>query len=131
MAWDSELDRESPSYLFAAHNSKVIRGVAGPGTGKSFGLQRRVARLLEEGQSPKRILAVTFTRTAAQDLRNEIRSIGVDGADEVVAKTLHSFCFSLLNKRNIIENTGRHPRPMLDFEQKPMMYRAIAYEIPA
>ena len=122
MAWDNELDKESAAYKFAADDSKIIRVVAGPGTGKSYGLKRRVARLLEQGQDPQRILAVTFTRTAAQDLKNEIHSIGITGADEVVAKTLHSFCFGVLNKRNIIERTGRVPRPILDFEQKPMLY---------
>lgn len=122
MSWDSGLDTKSSAYKFAKDPSKVIRVLAGPGTGKSFGLCRRVARLLEEGQNPKRILAVTFTRTAAQDLKNEIHHIGVPGAENVVAKTLHSFCFGLLNKRDIIAKTGRYPRPMLDFEQKPMLY---------
>ncbi len=121
MEWDKNLDKESAAYRFAADNSKIIRVVAGPGTGKSFGLNRRVARLLEQGQNPKKILAVTFTRTAAQDLQNEIQSIGISGADKVVAKTLHSFCFGLLNKKEIIQNTGRFPRPMLEFEQKPML----------
>lgn len=122
MPWDAELDPNSAAYLFAANSSRTIRVVAGPGTGKSFGLQRRVARLLEEGQEARRILAVTFTRTAAQDLRDEIQSMGVGGADRVVAKTLHSYCFGLLNKRDIITSTGRFPRPMLEFEQKPMLY---------
>jgi superfamily I DNA/RNA helicase len=96
--------------------------IAGPGTGKSFGLQRRVARLLENGQNPSRILAVTFTRTAAQDLRNEINAIDVIGAEKVNAKTLHGFCFGFLNRNNIIMRTGRFPRPILEFEQKPMLY---------
>ena len=122
MAWDCGLEKTSAAYRFAAGNSKVIRVVAGPGTGKSFGLQRRIARLLEQGQNPRKILAVTFTRTAAQDLRSEIQSVGVNGSDNVIARTLHSFCFGLLNKKDIIENTGRFPRPMLEFEQKPMLY---------
>ena len=122
MAWDTGIEKSTAAYKFAATHAKTIRVVAGPGTGKSFGLQRRIARLLEEGQNPNKILAVTFTRTAAQDLRNEIQSIGVAGADKVIAKTLHSFCFGLLNKRDIIAKTGRHPRPMLEFEQKPMLY---------
>lgn len=122
MPWDTGLDMNSAAYRFAADCSQIIRVVAGPGTGKSFGLQRRVARLLEEGHNPRSILAVTFTRTAAQDLQNEIQSIGVAGSDKVIAKTLHSFCFGLLNKRDIISKTERYPRPMLEFEQKPMLY---------
>lgn len=122
MPWNDNLDINSPAYKFAIDTGKTLRIVAGPGTGKSFGLRRRIARLLEEGANPEGILAVTFTRTAAQDLKKEISEVGVQGADRVVAKTLHSFCFSLLNKKFIIESTGRYPRPMLDHELKPMLY---------
>lgn len=122
MSWDTNLEQNSAAYKFAADHSRTIRVLAGPGTGKSFGLQRRVARLLEEGENPRKILAVTFTRTAAQDLRDDIKAIGIVGSENVVAKTLHSFCFGLLNKRDIITRTGRYPRPMLEFEQKPMLY---------
>lgn len=122
LAWNTDLEVDSPAYRFASNTSGVIRGVAGPGTGKSFGLQRRVARLLEEGEDPKRIFAVTFTRTAASDLQKEIQSVGMDGTEHVKAKTLHSFCFGLLNKHDIITRTGRYPRPILEYEQKPMLY---------
>lgn len=122
MEWENGLEPTSAAYRFAADDSRFIRVIAGPGTGKSFSLRRRIARLIESGQDPRRILAVTFTRTAAQDLMNEIHSIGIDGAEEVVAKTLHSYCFGLLRKRSIIESTGRYPRPLLNFEKAPMLY---------
>ena len=122
MAWDTGLERDTPAYYFAIEEARNIRVLAGPGTGKSFGLRRRVARLLEDGTNPKRILAVTFTRTAAQDLCNEIQSIEVEGANKVIAKTLHSFCFQLLQKNDIITQTGRYPRPVIEHEQKPMLY---------
>lgn len=122
MAWNTELTKNTPAYNLAIEQAQRICVVAGPGTGKSFGLRRRVARLLEEGVSPRRILAVTFTRTAAQDLCKEIQEIEVVGADKVVAKTLHSFCFQLLQKNNIIQQTGRFPRPLIEHEKKPMLY---------
>ena len=71
MPWDDGLDRSSPAYGIAADLSESIRVVAGPGTGKSFGLKRRVARLLETGVPPSRILPVTFTNVAAEDLQRE------------------------------------------------------------
>ena len=122
MAWNDNLEPDTPAFNFALAPARSIRILAGPGTGKSFGLQKRVARLLEEGADPKRILAVTFTRTAAQDLRDSILAVGVEGADRIIARTLHSFCFSLLNKQAIIESTGRYPRPMLEHELKPMLH---------
>ncbi len=62
MAWDDNLDPNSVPYAIAADRSRFIRVVAGPGTGKSFALKRRVARLLEDKIDPRRILPVTFTR---------------------------------------------------------------------
>lgn len=59
----------------ASNDDPRLRVVAGPGAGKSFALKRRVARLLEQGQDPKRILAVTFTRTAAADILQDLRSL--------------------------------------------------------
>src|SRR3954464_12247330 len=67
MPWDDGLNPSSPAYGIASDRSESIRVVAGPGTGKSFGLKRRVARLLETGISPARILPVTFTNVAAEE----------------------------------------------------------------
>ncbi|MBU2471625.1 MAG: UvrD-helicase domain-containing protein, partial [Bacteroidetes bacterium] len=62
MAWNDGLTGKA--LAIAASKSKIIKVEAGPGTGKSFVMKRRVARLLESGISPRKILAVTFTRTA-------------------------------------------------------------------
>jgi len=95
-----------------------MRVVAGPGTGKTFALMRRVARLLQEGAAPNRILVCTFTRTAAKDLEGELARLGVGGAEEVRAGTLHSYCFSLLGRAEVLEATGRIPRPLLSVEER-------------
>lgn len=120
MGWNENLDTNSKAYAFATAEDKTIRVVAGPGVGKSFSLQRRIAKLLEDGVNPEKILAVTFTRTAAQDLKNEIMKTGVSGAEKVTASTLHSLCFKILQSRSIIEETGRNPRPLMKYELKPL-----------
>ena len=122
MDWNEGLNENSPAYLFAVDDSSIIRVIAGPGTGKSFGLQKRIARLLTDGVKPEKIMAVTFTRTAAQDLKKEIANIGLKGSEKVVARTLHSFCFALLNKQSIIDSIRRYPRPLLEHEMCPMLY---------
>lgn len=74
MPWNAGL---AGTYLnIAAYPGTPLRVVAGPGTGKTFALMRRVARLLEEGAQPNRILAVTFTRTAANDLVEKLAALG-------------------------------------------------------
>ena len=102
----------------AETNHSPLRVLAGPGTGKTFALIRRVMRLLEEGINPSRLLVCTFTRTAARDLQDELGRLGVTGADKVRAGTVHSFCFSLLSRAEVLESTGRVPRPLLKFEER-------------
>jgi len=122
MSWDTELDEGSPAYTLASDPAKCIRVIAGPGTGKSFGLQRRAAKLLEDGVPPQEIFAVTFTRLAASDMKKDILKTGINGADKVFVKTLHSYCYSVLSQKEVFEQTKRFPRPMLDFEMIPMLY---------
>jgi len=95
MAWNTGL--QGPHLNIAAYPGTPLRVVAGPGTGKTYALMRRVARLLEQGAQANRILAVTFTRTAANDLVEKLAALGVPDADLVAAKTLHSLSFGLLN----------------------------------
>lgn len=95
-----------------------IRVLAGPGTGKTYALMQRVACLLQKGIPPKEILVCTFTRTAAKDLQHALKKLNVDGAEKVCAGTLHSLCFSLLSKEKALENTGRVPRVLMDFEER-------------
>ncbi len=113
MAWDDGLT--GPAHAIAATDNSPIRVMAGPGTGKSFALKRRLTRLLESAVDPSRLLVVTFTRTAAADLVREIADLGVDGCEDIVASTLHSYCFRLLMKEAVFEFTGRIPRPLVTF----------------
>ena len=110
MKWDKEL--VGPALNIAKADEKRLRVVAGPGTGKSFALKRRVARLLEQGQDPDKILAVTFTRNAATNLVDDLNNLGIDRCDKVRAGTLHSYCFALLNREDVFEHFNRTPRPI-------------------
>lgn len=78
MPWDQGL--EGPSLQIAASDHSPLRVRAGPGTGKTFTLIRRIARLLENGTRPRQILVSTFTRTAAGDLKQELERLDVEGA---------------------------------------------------
>ena len=116
MSWKDNL--EGSSYRIAASNATPLRVLAGPGTGKTFALIRRVARLLEENVPPKRILATTFTRTAARDLKRALEDMNVLGASEVHSTTIHALCFRILTRKGALQITGRTPRPLLEFEKR-------------
>jgi hypothetical protein len=122
MPWNDDLKPNSPAYRIAADPSLSVRVVAGPGTGKSFALKRRVARLLEQGANPRRILPVTFTNVAAEDLQREMMQVGVPGCEEIRGSTLHALGMRILSRQNVLEATGRVARPLNRFEMEPLLY---------
>ena len=69
--------------------------VAGPGTGKTHTLLARIASLLAAGTAPQSILAVTFTRRAAGELRDRLARLtgpgGVPRADTLHALALEAW----------------------------------------
>src|SRR5690242_9761890 len=95
--WDDELS--GTALKIAATDESPLRVLAGPGTGKTYAMKRRVMRLLQEEVPPHRVLACTFTRTAARDIATEIANLGIEGASEVRAGTLHGLCFSILRRQ--------------------------------
>ena len=114
--WDDGLDGIFRQIAEVDHTP--LRVLAGPGTGKTFALIRRVARLLYEEAEADRILVCTFTRTAARDLQTELSRLQVGEATDVHAGTIHALCFGLLSRADVLQYTGRVPRPLLNFEER-------------
>jgi len=72
--------------------------VAGPGTGKTLTLTRRIAYLIKvKGILAKNILAVTFTNKAAREMKNRVKDLAGDSKSFPLVATLHSLCFKILN----------------------------------
>ncbi len=72
--------------------------IAGAGTGKTTVLTRRIAHLVREGHArPDEILAVTYTKNAAQEMRQrveeELRGTSLSGLH---IATFHEYCNELL-----------------------------------
>ena len=98
-----------------------IKVLAGPGTGKSYAMKERVARLLRDGVPPHKILAVTFTRIAARDLQSDLKKVDAPRADQLRGQTLHGLAFRLLNTKRVGANFSRQPRVLADFERMPLL----------
>lgn len=121
MPWNDGLGIGTPAHLIASSTNPRIRVVAGPGTGKSFAMKRRVARLLESGVQPQRILPVTFTRVAAEDLHRELIGMNVSGCEYIKGTTLHSLAMRILMRNHALTAIGRTARPLNEFELKPLI----------
>ena len=72
--------------------------IAGAGSGKTRTLVYRVARLIESGVPPQRILLLTFTRRAAQEMLKRAGLLLQASCDRVSGGTFHSTANALLRK---------------------------------
>lgn len=99
--------------LAVTDNSKRIVCLAGAGSGKTFTMLNRISRLIDEGIDSQSILALTFTRASALDMKsryilNHKNSICPE------FKTFHAFCYTLLSTDNqILHKLGYHSVPAI------------------
>jgi DNA helicase II / ATP-dependent DNA helicase PcrA len=76
--------------------------LAGPGSGKTQVLTCRIARLINSSQAQNfRILALTFTTKAADEMRQRVASL-IPGLEERAnIGTFHSFCAQVLRQHGV------------------------------
>ncbi|WP_010585036.1 ATP-dependent helicase [Schlesneria paludicola] len=70
--------------------------VAGPGSGKTRVITRRIARLIDRGVHPHEILAITFTNKAARVMSERVQALLPRSF--VWVSTFHKFCSRLLRE---------------------------------
>ncbi|MBM3313972.1 ATP-dependent helicase, partial [candidate division WOR-3 bacterium] len=93
-AWLSGLN---PQQLAAVtHGDGPLLIIAGAGTGKTNTLAHRVAWLIHQGVQPGRILLLTFTRRAAQEMLNRAQAVCKHATSKVWSGTFHSLANRLL-----------------------------------
>ena len=116
MSWSDGLSCEQQAV--AKHIGSHARLLAGPGTGKTRAMTGRIAYLIEEQHVPTReILALTFTRAAAAELKSRVAAL-LERQDAPQVSTLHSFAL-----RSILQSGAgdRLPSPIRiadDYEER-------------
>mgnify|MGYP002628069094 FL=1 len=88
----TEPQREAVEYF-----EGPLQILAGPGSGKTRVITRRIARLVDRGVHPSSILAITFTNKAAREMQERVNQLLPDSP--VWISTFHRFCASVLRRR--------------------------------
>ena len=82
----------------ATHGDGPLLIIAGAGTGKTRTLVYRVAHLLERGVAAERILLLTFTRRAAQEMLSRVERLVGSSSKRVHGGTFHATAHRLLRR---------------------------------
>jgi len=115
VSFQSSATAASPDALSAANAANLLDGLtepqqeaveyfegplqilAGPGSGKTRVITRRIARLVDRGVHPSSILAITFTNKAAREMQERVNQL-LPGS-RIWISTFHRFCASVLRRR--------------------------------
>ena len=105
--------------------------IAGPGTGKTFTLVKRIVYLItERGIQPEEIMVATFTEKAAKELitriTNELYKMGVQvNLNEMYVGTFHSICLRVIKEHLEYTRVKKNYRMLDQFDQKYMIFQHI------
>ncbi len=81
--------------------------IAGPGTGKTRTLTHRIAHLVTGcGVAPERCLAITFTRRAAEELRERLHALLPGWGERIEATTFHGLGLAILREQHAAAGLG-------------------------
>jgi DNA helicase-2/ATP-dependent DNA helicase PcrA len=94
------MDRLSPTQRQAADwGEGAALVLAGPGVGKTTVLTARIARILDSTRNRNfRILALTFTTKAGDEMRDRVEALVPGLTERTFIGTFHSFCAQVLRQ---------------------------------
>ena len=92
------LRRDPSQDIAVAHRGSPYLLQAGPGTGKTRTLIRRVTSLIDEGVDPNGILVLTFSNKAAGELMDRLALSHPEAAASVWIGTFHAFGLDIVRR---------------------------------
>ena len=100
-----------------------LRLIAGPGTGKSRTIERRVGHVLAQGINAANVYVISFTRATCKELSDRVRAFCASldppvNAQQVRVSTMHSLALRILRMGNQLNQYPDEPVMLDDWEQR-------------
>jgi superfamily I DNA/RNA helicase len=113
--------------LAAQDAAVAIRLIAGPGTGKSATIERRVAHVLNNGANPNRVYVISFTRATCAELATRISAFcATQPCAQAVANirisTMHSLALRILRSAAVLATLYPSDPIVLDDWERENIY---------
>jgi superfamily I DNA/RNA helicase/RecB family exonuclease len=106
------------------HVGQPLLVLAGPGTGKTTTIVETVVdRVTQRGVDPERVLVLTFSRKAAEELRERITARLHRTTREPLALTFHSYAYSLVRREFAL--AGDEPPTLLSGPEQLLEVRRL------
>jgi superfamily I DNA/RNA helicase/RecB family exonuclease len=112
------------------HESGPLLVLAGPGTGKTTTLVEAIAdRVERRGADPSQVLALTFSRKAAEQLRDRVTARLGRTTGSAICSTMHSFAYGLI-RRYAPRELYRAPLRLLSAPEQDVVVRELLQRRP-
>jgi DNA helicase II / ATP-dependent DNA helicase PcrA len=124
--YERELNPEQLRVVMEGDGPVLV--IAGAGSGKTRTLTYRVARLMESGVSPDKILLATFTNKAARTMLSRVTSLTDLDISRMWGGTFHHIAHLILRSNSLLLGYGRN-FSILDSEDSIQLINACISEI--
>ena len=123
----NELNEQQREAVIYTEGPELV--IAGAGSGKTRVLTYKIAHLLQMGYPPYRLLALTFTNKAANEMKERIATlVGIETAARLWAGTFHSI-FSRILRANADRLGYRHDFTVYDASDSLSLIKSIIKEM--
>src|SRR5919112_2773608 len=112
------------------HEGGPLLVLAGPGTGKTTTLVEAIVdRIERRGVDPSEVLALTFSRKAAEQLRDRVTARLGRTTGSAICSTIHSFAYGLI-RRYAPRELYRAPLRLLSAPEQDVVVRELLRPTP-
>ena len=111
------------------HGDGALLVVAGPGSGKTRVLTERIRRLLATPDEHFRVLALTFTNKAANEMAKRLSTVP-QVAERAFIGTMHGFCVEVLANRGKSVGIDGLPHIFENYNDRKQILREAALTDP-